>query len=92
MTTNKLEKQTYALQSIETEYRGATNTRGSRIVVKTCSGIKKSFPWDCELNEYNNHKQAAIDVLKELGWYDRPWIAGASNNGKGYIFVCEPKM
>ena len=53
------------MQTITTEYKGPTNTKGSRILVK--SWLKnKSVSWDHALNSEENYKaaaQALVDVL-----------------------------
>ena len=86
------------MQTITTSYAGPTNTRGSRVMVK--SWLKnKAFGWDYSLNSEANHKAAAqqlVDVLNadraKNGYDDFQWsiIAGGSMpDGKGNAYIID---
>lgn len=74
------------MQAIETEYRGPTETRGSRIIVRAEVG-RMSVPWDYALNVEANHDAAARAFIAKWGWHGT-WIRGGSANGKGCVYVC----
>ena len=83
------------MQTITTSYAGPTNTRGSRILVK--SWLKnKAFGWDHSLNSEENHKAAAqqlVDVLNaDRIKADYQWtiVAGGSMpDGKGNAYIID---
>ena len=83
------------MQTITTEYKGPTNTKGSRILAK--SWIKnKAVAWDHALNSEANHKAAAQALVDELnakrdcGSYKWQIIAaGAMPDGKGNAYIID---
>jgi hypothetical protein len=86
------------MQTITTSYAGPTNTRGSRVLVK--SWLKnKAFGWDYSLSSEANHKAAAqqlVDVLNvdrvAKGYGDFQWsiVAGGSMpDGKGNAYIID---
>ena len=86
------------MQTITTSYAGPTNTRGSRILVK--SWLKnKAFSWDYSLNSEANHKAAAqqlVDLLNadraKNGYSDFQWsiiAAGSMPAGKGNAYIID---
>lgn len=80
------------MQSIETKYFGPTNTRGSRVQVRTES-CKKVISWDHSLDSKENHVQAAIQAAKEWQWI-KPGdkvVYGGKADGTGYNvnIVCD---
>ena len=86
------------MQTITTSYKGPTNTRGSRIMVK--SWLKnKAFGWDYSLNSEANHKAAAqqmVDVLNahrlQCGATAYKWAivaSGAMPAGKGNAYIID---
>ena len=86
------------MQTITTRYAGPTNTKGSRVMVK--SWLKnKAFGWDHALNSEENHKVAAqqlVDILNsdrvKKGHGDYKWsiIAnGSMPDGKGNAYVID---
>jgi hypothetical protein len=86
------------MQTITTSYKGPTNTKGSRIMVK--SWLKsKAFAWDHALNSEDNHKAAAqqlVDVLNadriKQGYEDYQWsivASGSMPDGKGNAYVID---
>ena len=85
------------MQTITTSYAGPTNTRGSRVMVK--SWLKnKAFGWDYSLNSDENHKAAAqqlVDVLNadrtKQGHAFRWSIiaAGSMPDGKGNAYIID---
>lgn len=84
------------MQTIITEFKGPTNTKGSRILVK--SWIKnKSVAWNHALNSEQNHKaaaQALVDVLNADRDADYHWqiiAAGIMPDGKGNAYIIDLK-
>ena len=73
------------MQAIETEYRGPTNTRGSRIIARAQAG-RISVPYDHALSIQENHDAAARAFIAKLGWYGS-WVRGGAPNGKGNVYV-----
>lgn len=77
------------MQAIMTEYRGPTNTRGSRIVA-ACAAGRLTTPWDHSLGIEQNHRLAAQRLRDKLGWRSHdyyPAMAGGSVHGGCYVFV-----
>lgn len=85
------------MQIITTEYKGPTNSTGSRIRVR--SWLKSTtIPYSHNLNTYENHKGAAQQLVSQLN-NDRLedncyllWEITAEGElpcGKGYGFVIE---
>ena len=86
------------MQTITTAYAGPTNTKGSRVMVK--SWLKnKAFSWDHALNSEENHKAAAqqlVDILNsdrvKKGYDDYQWIiiaSGSLPDGKGNAYIID---
>ena len=63
------------MQAIETEYRGPTNTRGSRL------------RHDHALSGEGNHDAAMRAFVEKWGWHGS-WVRGASPSDKGNVYVC----
>lgn len=55
------------MQAIQTKYLPVTNTKGSRIKA-TCAAKSITVGWDYGLNVEENHIQAAMLLVVELGW------------------------
>ena len=72
-------------QAIQTKYAGPTETRGSRVLVRTEAG-RRIYPWDDAFDSAANHIAAAKAFAEEYGW-NGSWFGGASPDGKGYVFV-----
>jgi len=83
------------MQTITTQYKGPTNTKGSRILAK--SWLKsKSVAWDHALNSEANHKAAAQSLVDELnakrGGDSYKWqiiAAGVMPDGKGNAYIID---
>jgi hypothetical protein len=74
-------------QAIVTKFIPVTNTRGSRISAK-CEAGRIVLSWDHALNPEENHKAAAMALIKKLGWDDRKWVYGsAGRNARGETFI-----
>jgi hypothetical protein len=63
-------KNEYARQAIVTQYKGATDFKGARIIVKTCRG-RKSYPYPHNLSDHDCHVWAADQYLKAIAEEDR---------------------
>lgn len=78
------------MQAIITKYLPATNRKGSRIKA-SCDRGSITLPWDDELNEEDNHVQAASDLCdmfaqEDLGRYgsepkSNPWMRPRAHGG-----------
>lgn len=71
------------MEAIITEYRGATDTRGARIVART-SDRRLTVPYDYSLSDVDLHAIAACQLAQVLGWsgtlYGGSWK-------RGHVFV-----
>ena len=75
-------------RAVFTEYRGPTDTKGSRIVAKIAgSGKRFIISWDYALNPGDNHDAAAIEACKRMRWSGK--LRGASIAGGGYVYILE---
>lgn len=88
------------MQTITTQYAGPTNTKGSRVMVK--SWLKnKAVSWDYSQSSQDNHKAAAkalVDVLNadrvKNGYSDYQWVIianGSLPDGKGNAYIIDLK-
>lgn len=89
------------MQTITTEYKGPTNTKGARILVR--SWLKnKTVSWDHALNSEENHKAAAYALIDEINGKRANaniderhfWeiiAAGAMPDGKGNAYIIDLK-
>ncbi len=77
------------MQAIETEYKGPTNTRGSRIIAKAECG-RLTVPWDYALSVDENHCAAVKAFVLKWGWWGA-WSVGHLSNGKGLVAVCSKR-
>lgn len=87
LNAERLRKHTPKLQRVcETKYFGPTDHRGSRVRARHVTTRKaKTVSWDHALDSFENHAAAAELVLGR-----RPqW--GASVDGGGYLFGCDPE-
>ena len=72
-------------EAIVTKYRGATDSRGSRIVAKACGGLRVSIPYPYNLSGEAVHEAAALALMSKAGWTGK-LIAGYMPDG-GYVFI-----
>lgn len=72
-------------QSILTQYRGPTNSNGSRILA-SCDAGRIVMPYRHELSIEGNHAAAADLLVARLGW-SGTWTGGALPGNKGFAFV-----
>ena len=73
------------MHTIQTTYKGPTNSRGSRILAKTPAG-RISLSYSHDLNSDRNHSAAAEALARKLGWSGR-WIMVGCPSEDGYIFA-----
>lgn len=59
--------QSFGLQAMASKVLAPTNTKGTRIKVTARAGSKVTG-WDHALNEFQNHRQAAIAFAESLDW------------------------
>lgn len=71
-------------QAITTRYVGATNTKGSRIIATTESGIRHIIIYPYELTSEQGHRKAAEELAAKLNWCGK-LVAGGLKTG--YCFV-----
>jgi len=72
------------MQTISTKFHGATNTRGSRIIARTASGVSFTSDYQHALNSDENHWRAAQGLAKKLNW-SGDYIQG--HTATGCVFV-----
>lgn len=75
------------MQTIETTYHGATNTRGARIRAKASGGhaLTISYPHDAT-NDTDPHIKAALALCAELNWRGR-LVFGHTRRGMVAVFI-----
>lgn len=75
------------MQTINTKYLGATNTKGGRIKA-THSGksLSVTLSYDHALGADENHLRAATALRDKLGWKHQ-FYGGSNQSGDGYVFV-----
>lgn len=71
--------------SIVTKYLPPTNYKGSRVIAKTTSGLRKIVSWKYNLDAEENHILAAKEFADKMGWKGE-WHGGAID-GSSYVFV-----
>ena len=75
------------MQGLQTKFQPASETRGPRVLVRSYAK-RKSYAWDYELSDLENHVTAAALFVRHMGWDEsRKLIAGGSPDGFGYLFV-----
>jgi hypothetical protein len=75
------------MQYIETEYKGPSNTRGSRIIARSSYGRSKvTISYDPALSTEENHKAAAMALATKLQWHGQ-WIGGGGERGNVYVRI-----
>lgn len=72
------------MKAIITKYRGATNSRGSRIIASDGDRNRVTIPYPYELSGEAVHRAAADALCKKMGWTGR--LIGGSL-GNDYVFV-----
>ena len=73
------------MHTIQTTYKGPTNSRGSRILAKTPAG-RITFLYHDRLTLKGNHIEAAAALARKLGLSGR-WIMVGCPSEDGYIFA-----
>ncbi|MFZ9793821.1 MAG: hypothetical protein ACO3F3_15940 [Gemmataceae bacterium] len=76
-------------KAIRTEYKGPTNTQGSRIVAKCGAEGKKmsmTIPYDHALSSSENHANAARKFAEKLSWNCTEMICGWYDNCGFFVF------
>jgi hypothetical protein len=73
------------MKAIKTYYRGATNTRGSRLYATDCDHNKISIPYPHELNTEEGHALAANTLREKMGWKGR-LIGGGLKDCMVWVF------
>jgi hypothetical protein len=76
------------LQAVQTKWIGPTNTRAAKIVVST-NARRRVIPWDHGLGQEDNHRAAAEDLARSLGWLDGYRLVGGTVPclPNGYVWV-----
>ena len=76
------------MKAIETKYLSPTTTCGSRIKATDNDGNSVTMPYDCELNSYENHRLAAIELCRKMNWKGNI-SGGYTKKGMVWVFVSE---
>lgn len=76
------------MQAIVTKFLGPTNYRGSRIKAR-CDAGSVVISLDYAESVEENHRIAAMTLVKKLGW-DGRWIGGSLSDG--HCFVRAPEV
>jgi hypothetical protein len=78
------------MQAIITKFLGPTDSRGSRVKAK-CQAGSLTMSWDHALDVNENHRAAAIALIRKLGWNQdcySTWHEGALPDNTGNVYVC----
>lgn len=75
------------MQAITTKFIPCTNTKGSRVKAAAQAG-SVTLSWDHGID--NNHKAAAMALVKKYGWDHGEWIEGHLPDGSS-VWVCDYK-
>lgn len=75
-------------QAIITKYFGPTDHKGSRIKA-TCATGSIIIPYAYNLNTFENHEAAALELKEKFGWInnDTTLIAATMPKDDGYCFT-----
>ena len=77
------------MQAIRTEYKGPTNSNGSRINAR-CEAGRLTWEWDHAKSPADNHTAAALALFRKLGWADSVRVPGFVSGSLGpgsYVHV-----
>lgn len=75
------------MKAIKTTYKGATNTKGSRIIASDEDTNKITIPYPHELSGMDCHAKAAVALCLKMGWTGTLHGGGLKNC---YVFVFAP--
>ena len=76
--------------TIKTKYLGPTNTKGSR--VKAFNAYHSiTRPWDHALEPYENHRNAALQLIGKIGYPRTRYVCGWESN-REYVFIEDSKI
>ena len=56
------------MQAIQVKYLGATNTQGNRVKAIACCDESVTLAYDYELEQSDNARVAALELIKKLEW------------------------
>ena len=79
------------MQTIQTKFLGATNTRGARIKATTSEGKSAFVDYSHELSGEAVHFEAVKKLCKKLNWKG-DFIAGATKSGYVFVFTNSTKF
>lgn len=80
------------MQAITTTYHGATNTKPSKIIAKTASGIKLARSYEHGWTTEQNHEQAAYALAAKLNWTTEPGtLLGGGLSDSSEVWVMIPR-
>ena len=78
------------MKAILTKYRGATDTRGSRIIATAEGGDRPhrlSIPYPHELSGAEVHAKAAIALRQKMGWKGSLVAGGLPDGSWAFCFT-----
>lgn len=73
------------MKAILTKYKGATNTRGSRIYASDGDRNRISIPYPHELSGEAVHLEAAKALCRKMGWSE-DLLGGGTKDGYAFVF------
>ena len=74
------------MQTIETKYLGATNTKGDRIkAINSGKSDSVLLDYDHGMTPLENHEKAAGSLFNRLGWTGG-MVGGATSTGMVWVF------
>lgn len=73
------------MKAIITKYKGATDTKGSRIIASDGDGNRVTIPYPHELSGEAVHHAAAVALCEKMKW-DKELLGGGTKDGYAFVF------
>lgn len=75
------------MKAITTRYLGPTDCRGSRIIATDGDGNRATVPYPHHLSGMAVHREAAIALVRKMGW--APVMLSGGGTKDGYAFIMD---
>ena len=79
------------MQAIETKCLGFTKTKGKRIKASNPLNISVTISYDYELEDDENHREAARAFMRKMGWCGE-MHGGRTRNGMAWVLVSNDSL
>jgi hypothetical protein len=74
------------MKAIKTQYKGPTDTNGSRIIASDTQGNRITIPYDYSVNSDQAHEIAAYALCKKMNWTGK-LIGGGLKDCMVWVFL-----